>query len=159
MPKLMHLDCSRAQAPPEHLQLNHTGADREVFDYFFSNSVHERIFQKALDHLEVRILNGPYLRGGCAAVVLNCVAGMYTDFLKYPNLSQDLSYELDYILVTKKRADSEICVGKHRNVAMAERLADEIEQWDRIVVQREHLDTDVESGLRRRPRIEAGTHR
>lgn len=42
---------------------------------------------------------------------------------------------------------------------MAERLADEIEQWDRIVVQREHLDTDVESRLARWPRIKAGAHK
>ena len=42
---------------------------------------------------------------------------------------------------------------------MAARLADEIEQWDRITVQREHLDTDVESGLTRESRIEAGMHK
>ena len=41
---------------------------------------------------------------------------------------------------------------------MAERLANELELWDRIVVQREHLDTDLETRQRRWPRIEAGKH-
>lgn len=41
---------------------------------------------------------------------------------------------------------------------MAERLANEIEQWDRIVVHREHLDTDVESGQTRETRLEVKTH-
>lgn len=41
---------------------------------------------------------------------------------------------------------------------MAERLAAEIEQWDRIVVHREHLDTDVETGLTRQTRIKVATH-
>lgn len=59
----------------------------------------------------------------------------------------------------ERLADYQIGLGTHRSVAMAERLADEIEQWDRIVVQREHLDTDVERGLRRYPRTEAGKHK
>ena len=42
---------------------------------------------------------------------------------------------------------------------MAERLANVLEQWDRIVVQREHLDTDVEARQRRWSRIEAGKHK
>ena len=51
------------------------------------------------------------------------------------------------------------CVsGKHRSVAMAEKLADEIQQWDRIVVHREHLDTDMVSGQTRETRIEVRTH-
>ena len=51
------------------------------------------------------------------------------------------------------------CVsGKHRSVAMAEKLADEMEQWDRIVVHREHLDTDVETRLTREMRLEVVTH-
>lgn len=41
---------------------------------------------------------------------------------------------------------------------MAERLAAEIEQWDRIVVHREHLDTDVKTGQTREKRIEVATH-
>lgn len=59
----------------------------------------------------------------------------------------------------KRPADHGIYTGRHRSVAMAERLAKEIEQWDRIVVKREHLDTDVETGLTRKPRMEAGNHK
>lgn len=52
-----------------------------------------------------------------------------------------------------------IFTGKHRSVAMAERLAKELAQWDRVAVQLEHLDTDVETRMTREPRIEAGTHK
>ena len=48
--------------------------------------------------------------------------------------------------------------GAHRSVAMAEKLADEIEKWDRIVVHREHLDTDVLTRKTREIRLEVGTH-
>ena len=48
--------------------------------------------------------------------------------------------------------------GAHRSVAMAEKLADEIEKWDRIVVHRVHLDTDVLTRKTREIRLEVATH-
>lgn len=58
----------------------------------------------------------------------------------------------------KKSANRNVLIGKHRSVAMAERLTKELEQWDRIAVQLEHLDTDVKTRLTRESRIEAGKH-
>ena len=49
--------------------------------------------------------------------------------------------------------------GMHRSVAMAERLAGDIEDaWrdDGVIVVVEHLDTDVERGIRRAQRARAG---
>lgn len=50
--------------------------------------------------------------------------------------------------------------GMHRSVAMVERLADDVErlEWwrDGVCVVVEHLDTDVERGVRRAQRARAG---
>ncbi|CAF9936134.1 MAG: hypothetical protein ALECFALPRED_006708 [Alectoria fallacina] len=122
IPKLIHVDCVQTEPPPLELREKYTGVDKELSDVYWSNPLHVKLLQETLDQLEIKILNGPFLQGGCAAVVVNCMSG------------------------------------KHRSVAMAEKLADEIQQWDRIVVNREHLDTDVVSGQTRETRIEVGTH-
>lgn len=51
--------------------------------------------------------------------------------------------------------------GMHRSVAVAERLAGDVEGWglDEVVVPEvQHLDTDVELGVRRAQRIRVETH-
>ena len=110
------------EPPPLELREKYTGIDKELADVYWSNPLHVKLREETLDQLEVSILNGPFLQGGCAAVVVNCMSGA------------------------------------HRSVAMAERLADEIEQWDRIVVHREHLDTDVQTRQTREIRLEVATH-
>ena len=81
MPKLVHVDCVQTEPPLLHLREKYTGVDRELADHYWSNPLHESLFQRTLDQLEVRILNGPFQRGGCAAVVVNCVSGTYKDIL------------------------------------------------------------------------------
>ena len=122
MPKLVHVDCVQTEPPPLELREKYTGVDKELADVYWSNPLHVKLREETLDRLELKILDGPFQRGGCAAVVVNCMSGA------------------------------------HRSVAMAEKLADEIERWDRIVVHREHLDTDVQTRQTRVMRLEAGTH-
>lgn len=77
MPKLIHVDCVQTEPPPQDLRDKYTGVDKELADHYWANPLHEEVFQKALDYVEVRILNDPFQRGGCAAVVVNCMSGMY----------------------------------------------------------------------------------
>ena len=51
--------------------------------------------------------------------------------------------------------------GMHRSVAVAERMARDAQEdfrEDGVVVEVEHLDTDVECGIRRVQRAMVGTH-
>lgn len=51
--------------------------------------------------------------------------------------------------------------GMHRSVAVAERLARDVEgcgRWAGVLVMVEHLDTDVDRGVRRARRARAGDH-
>ena len=75
MPTLLALDCLNTEPPPADIREKYTGADAELADVYFANPLHETLYQEVLDRLEVRILNGPFLRGGCAAVVVNCMSG------------------------------------------------------------------------------------
>lgn len=77
MPTLFALDCLNTEPPPADIREKYTGADPELADLYFSNPLHEKLFREVLDRLEVRILNGPFLSGGCAAVVVNCMSGTY----------------------------------------------------------------------------------
>ena len=67
------------------LREKYTGVDKELADHYWSNKLHLKLFEETLDQLEVRILNGPFLRGGCAAVVVNCMSGE-----QFPTNSLDL---------------------------------------------------------------------
>ena len=49
--------------------------------------------------------------------------------------------------------------GMHRSVAMVERTAGNVERWDGVDVQVEHLKADVEHGMKRVERARAGSHR
>lgn len=160
LPTLFALDCLNTEPPPAAIRERYTGADPELADLYFSNPLHEKLFREVLDRLEVRILNGPFLSGGCAAVVVNCMSGTYvtsiSPFLKFGTFFSKIS---PFVSDQGNLLTTNIFTGKHRSVAMAERLAKELAQWDRVTVQLEHLDTDVETRMTREPRIEAGTHK
>lgn len=79
MQKLIHVDCVQTEPPPSDLREKYTGVDKELADHYWANPLHESLFQKTLDDLEVRLFNGPFLQGGCAAVVVNCMSGKYNN--------------------------------------------------------------------------------
>ncbi len=93
MPKLFNASCTCFDPPPKHLQDDHTGADPEIFDHFFSNPIHEKYFESILDRLEVKILNGPFQRGGCAAVVVFCHSGTSKDSFEFKTSFQVIFFQ------------------------------------------------------------------
>ena len=126
-PTIIRVNCVRLKPPPDYICEGRTGLDRKVADNFFSNSKNQRCYQKALDQVE--------------------------DFL------DQVEHYLD-------RHDNDIgCVaimvscyiGVHRSVAMAERLATDIEKrWTGLSVHCRHLDLGKEIERQRRAKYREG---
>ena len=128
MPVLCFLDCRAMQPPPRHLLDMYTGASPTLAHAFFSMPGHETIYRNAYLDLEDQL-------------------GM---LLTNPQLRPGGCVAF----LINCRA------GMHRSVAMAERLARDVQDlWreDGVVVEVEHLDTDIDRGVRRSQRALVGT--
>ena len=128
MPVIFCLDLSRVQSPPRHLLQMYTGAF-EIAEYFFSIPGHGENHRDSLQLLEDRL---------------------------HSRLTDPRSRFGDCVAVVVN------CVaGMHRRVAMAEQLArDVIRSWPQALIEVviEHLDTDMERGVRRAQRVIVGMH-
>ena len=128
MPVLCYLDCRAMQPPPRHLLDLYTGASPTLAHAFFSMPGHEAIYRTAYLDLEDQL-------------------GM---LLSNPRLMRGGCVAF---LVNCR-------VGMHRSVAMAERLARDVQNlWrgEGVRVEVEHLDTDIDRGIRRPQRARIGT--
>ena len=131
MPVLCCLDCRGMQPPPRHLLDLYTGASPTLAHAFFSMPGHETTYRTAYRDLED--LLGMLLTNRNPQIRPGgCVA----------------------FLISCR-------VGMHRSVAMAERLARDMQDLWRengVRVEVEHLDTDIDRGIRRQQRARVGTY-
>ena len=130
MPVLARLDCRAMQPPPRHLLDMYTGASATLAHAFFSIPGHETIYRDAYLALEDEL--GMLLTNRNPRLRPGgCVAMLIN-----------------------------CTAGMHRSVAMAERLARDVQDFwreDGVVVEVEHLDTDIDRGMRRPQRAWVGT--
>ncbi|KAL9065779.1 MAG: hypothetical protein Q9161_008004 [Pseudevernia consocians] len=129
MEVLLRIDVSIMPPPPSQLLDMYTGACPELARYFFSMPGHETSYRNLFLTLEDRL----------------------ESLLSEPRLRPGGCVA---VLVN-------CTAGMHRSVAVAERMARDAQEEfreDGVVVEVEHLDTDVECGIRRVQRAMVGTH-
>lgn len=132
VPVILHFDISRMRPPSRDLRQRYTGASSRLAASFFSLPGHESYYQSMLAELRDRlleVLSDPEFRRSSGRHGGGCVA-----------------------VLLNCRA------GMHRSVAVAERLAGDVEswRWRGVRVGVEHLDTDIERGIKRETRARAG---
>lgn len=126
----MTLDLSTMQAPPRHLCDRFTGINPEISQSYFAVPGHEAHYLNVMRTLE-NVLRDVYANPASRSGS-DCLA----------------------VLVNCR-------AGMHRSVAVAERMARDVERnygGEGVVVVVEHLDTDVQRGVRRVQRARAGMH-
>lgn len=132
IPIILHLDISTMRPPSRDLRQRYTGASPRLAAYFFSLPGHESYYRSMLAALRdqlLEVLSDPEFRRSSERHGSRCVAVMLN------------------------------CrAGMHRSVAVAERLARDVEswRWRGLRVGVEHLDTDIERGIKRERRARAG---
>ena len=125
---LCRLDCRAMQPPSRRLLDMYTGASPTLAHAFFSIPGHETIYRNAFLALEDQL---EMLLSNPRLRPGRCVA----------------------FLISCK-------AGMHRSVAMAERMARDVQDYwreDGVVVEVEHLDTDIYRAIRRPQRARVGT--
>lgn len=133
VPVLLHLDISTMRPPSRDLRQRYTGASPRLAAAFFSLPGHEAYYRSMLEALRgqlLGVLSDPeFRRSSSGRHGGGCVA----------------------VLLNCK-------AGMHRSVAVAERLAGDVEswRWRGVRVGVEHLDTDIERGIKRERRARAG---
>lgn len=132
IPVILHFDILTMPAPSRELRQRYTGALPRFAAAFFSLPGHESYYRSMLAALRDQlreVLSDPEFYRSSGRHGGRCVA-----------------------VVLNCRA------GMHRSVAVAERLARDVEswQWQGVRVGVEHLDTDIERGIKRERRARAG---
>ncbi|CAD6592868.1 MAG: hypothetical protein ASARMPREDX12_006537 [Alectoria sarmentosa] len=74
-PTVLTLDLSKNEPPPERLCGRLTGLDYEIADSFFSFESNDLEFYNALNEIQHQMKSRP--RGGCVAVLINCMEGIH----------------------------------------------------------------------------------
>ena len=163
-PTIIRVNCVELKPPPVYICERHTGLDYEVADNFFSDRNNERCYQEALyqvrHYLDRHVQKSRHYLDRHDRKVLDKVRH-YSDWYDRKALDQVRHYldrsdqkVLDQVQRYLDEYDDQIgCVailiscniGAHRSVAMAERLATDIERrWTRLSVHCRHLDLGKE---------------